>query len=240
MSRRNRNKQGDPLSFLISLFIFISILIWQKSNDIMLAIKVFVFSTITLVVFTIGIGLMIKKKKNEKLIKSGIDVVDNMPGLGFERFVLAHFQKLGYKGELTSATNDYGADLILKKDDFKIVVQAKRWKDKVGIKAVQEIVGAINHYGASKGMVITNSYFTSNARALAKSNNIELWDRDKLINIMAENQGKELSEIVTSEFKNTTTYCPLCNSELVERNGKNGSFLGCSSFPKCRFTKNID
>lgn len=33
--------------------------------------------------------------------------------------------------------------------------------------------------------------------------------------------------------------CPRCNGNLIKRNGKNGPFLGCSNFPKCRFTKNI-
>ena len=31
--------------------------------------------------------------------------------------------------------------------------------------------------------------------------------------------------------------CPKCDGNLVRRNGKNGSFIGCSNFPKCRFTK---
>lgn len=32
--------------------------------------------------------------------------------------------------------------------------------------------------------------------------------------------------------------CPYCKSELVLRNGKNGEFYGCKSFPKCRYTLN--
>ncbi|OWA32959.1 hypothetical protein B9G55_24130 [Saccharibacillus sp. O16] len=31
--------------------------------------------------------------------------------------------------------------------------------------------------------------------------------------------------------------CPRCKSKLVERQGKNGAFIGCSSFPKCRYTQ---
>jgi hypothetical protein len=30
--------------------------------------------------------------------------------------------------------------------------------------------------------------------------------------------------------------CPQCGAKLVERNGKYGSFIGCSNFPKCRYT----
>lgn len=33
--------------------------------------------------------------------------------------------------------------------------------------------------------------------------------------------------------------CPRCGGHLVERKGKHGKFLGCSHFPKCRFTKNF-
>ena len=33
------------------------------------------------------------------------------------------------------------------------------------------------------------------------------------------------------------TTCPFCGSPLVLRNGKYGRFWGCSSYPKCKFTK---
>jgi len=41
----------------------------------------------------------------------------------------------------------------------------------------------------------------------------------------------------------SNTVCPRCGSDLVERTVKNGlnvgsRFLGCKSYPKCRFTKN--
>lgn len=31
--------------------------------------------------------------------------------------------------------------------------------------------------------------------------------------------------------------CPWCGSQLVERNGKYGSFIGCSNYPRCKYTK---
>ena len=33
--------------------------------------------------------------------------------------------------------------------------------------------------------------------------------------------------------------CPRCGKMLVERNGKNGKFWGCSGFPACRYTKSF-
>ncbi|HIO70725.1 MAG TPA: type I DNA topoisomerase [Campylobacterales bacterium] len=34
--------------------------------------------------------------------------------------------------------------------------------------------------------------------------------------------------------------CPECGSELVKRKGRYGEFIGCSSYPKCRYMENID
>lgn len=33
--------------------------------------------------------------------------------------------------------------------------------------------------------------------------------------------------------------CPRCGGTLIKRKGKYGSFLGCSNYPKCRFTENL-
>ena len=33
--------------------------------------------------------------------------------------------------------------------------------------------------------------------------------------------------------------CPQCGGSLIKRNGKYGEFLGCSNYPKCKYTKNI-
>lgn len=33
--------------------------------------------------------------------------------------------------------------------------------------------------------------------------------------------------------------CPRCGGQLVERNGKYGRFMGCSNYPKCRYTEKL-
>lgn len=35
------------------------------------------------------------------------------------------------------------------------------------------------------------------------------------------------------------TVCPWCGGQLVERSGKYGRFLGCSGFPRCRYTRDV-
>ncbi len=36
-----------------------------------------------------------------------------------------------------------------------------------------------------------------------------------------------------------TNKCPKCGGQLVQRKGKYGIFMGCSNYPKCKYTKNI-
>ncbi|MEG3901320.1 restriction endonuclease [Microcoleus sp. B4-C5] len=122
-----------------------------------------------------------EQEQRKRLSDSGILEVDAMTGKEFEIFLNVHFRNLGYSVTLTQDSQDYGADLILYKDGSKTVVQAKRSKNPVGIKAVQEVAGAVRHYKGNKGRVITNNSFTENACKLAQSNDVELWDRKKLI-----------------------------------------------------------
>lgn len=190
-----------------------------------------------LVVIRVLVNQIFKWHKRNKYINSGISTVDNMKGNEFEKFLLAHFEKLGYKGKLTKESNDYGADILLQKDNETIVVQAKRYGSKVGIKAIQELVASLQYYKASKGIVITNNYYTNNAFNLAKANNIELWDRPQLIDIMTKNGSKELASQTFSKTMESKV-CPECGSNLVLRNGSHGKFFGCTNFPKCHFIRN--
>lgn len=129
------------------------------------------------------------KKKKENYIQSDITVVDRMDGKEFENFLCAHFQSLGFHVALTKATNDYGADLLLKRKGQVVVVQAKRYNSSVGIKAIQETCGAMAYFKANRGIVVTNNRFTKNAVQLAQCSNIELIERNELLAIMAKNKG---------------------------------------------------
>ncbi|KAA0547668.1 restriction endonuclease [Bacillus sp. BGMRC 2118] len=53
----------------------------------------------------------------------------------------------------------------------------------VGIKAVQEVIGAINYYKASVGWDVTNSFLTMNAKKLAESNKVKIIERKELIEL---------------------------------------------------------
>ncbi len=43
--------------------------------------------------------------------------------------------------------------------------------------------------------------------------------------------------IVISEPKTLAEACPQCGSPLIERNGKFGAFIACTSYPKCKYSR---
>lgn len=119
-----------------------------------------------------------------RLRKAGIKEIDAMTGEEFEQYLGHLFKKRGFKISYTKASGDFGADLILEDREDIIVVQAKRYSGSVGVKAVQEIVGALKMYDATQAWVVTNSYFTKQAETLAMTNEVYLIDRDELIDMI--------------------------------------------------------
>ena len=97
-----------------------------------------------------------------------------MNGYEFEQFVSYLFTKMGYTTEITKSSGDQGMDIIAEKGGNRVGIQSKCYSSKVTNRAVQEIFTALNHYNCSKGIVVTNNYFTDSAVELAQSNNIIL------------------------------------------------------------------
>ena len=140
---------------------------------------IYAFS-IVVIVICLGIRFGAMAIKRRRYLNSPLAAVDAMSGKDFEKYLKVHFQRLGYKVKLTADTGDFGADLVCVKDNETTIVQAKRYKKQVGIEAIQQIAAAKAYYKADKLMVVTNSFFTSAAKELARSNNVELWDRKSI------------------------------------------------------------
>ena len=65
----------------------------------------------------------------------------------------------------------------------------------------------------------------------------------KTLNILNKDKRQKHVKDIKEKLHNENTkvdnmICPKCGSKLVERNGKYGIFIGCSSYPKCRYIKN--
>ncbi len=124
--------------------------------------------------------LYVQKKRKKVRRWPSWYTIDRMNGLAFEHFLKEVFEERGYHVEVTKGSGDYGADLLMRKRRRTIVVQAKRYRNKVGIQAVQEVIGAQNMYRTKEAWVITNSYYTEPAKKLARASNVRLYDREDL------------------------------------------------------------
>lgn len=138
---------------------------------------------------------------NEALKTELLAMVHGMSPQSFESLVVALLAKMGYGGGrrdaamVTRYSGDEGIDGIIK-DDYlgleTIYLQAKRWQtgNNVGRKDIQAFMGAILGKNSNKGVFITTSDFTKEARDWAKNTsnaNIILINGDTLANLMIEN-----------------------------------------------------
>ena len=103
--------------------------------------------------------------------------LDKLSGVEFEHFLAGLFRENGYEVQLTSTSGDYGADLILSKENIRIAVQAKRYIGSVGIQAVQEALSGMAYYKCNSAWVITTGTYTQNAIQLAQKSDVKLLRR---------------------------------------------------------------
>lgn len=100
-------------------------------------------------------------------VKSGVD---------FEEYVADILEHSGLYVERTKKSHDYGADLIVTYLGAKYCIQCKWSKNPIGVSAVQEVFGSLVIYGAQRGVVVTNSSFSGEAKRLAIMNQVALFD----------------------------------------------------------------
>lgn len=127
------------------------------------------------------IQIVVQRRKDARLLLLGITSIDKLSGRDFERLLAELFRRQGFSVCLTPYCGDDGCDVVIEKSGRKAVVQAKRAKGTVGIKAIQQVVASKAKYGAADAYCVTNSRYTSAAKELARVNKVLLWDRDKLI-----------------------------------------------------------
>lgn len=115
----------------------------------------------------------------------------------FEKTVVELLVKMGYGGSILDAgqavgrSGDGGVDGIIKEDRLgldMIYIQAKRWEGIIGRPEIQKFAGALQGKKARKGVFMTTSGFTREAKEFAGfiDNRIVLIDGEQLTNLMIE------------------------------------------------------
>lgn len=125
--------------------------------------------------------------------------VQALTWMDFERLVVQLLVRMGYGGSLKDAGRaltkggDEGIDGTIKEDKLGldvIYIQAKKWQtgNTVGRPEIQKFVGALAGQGAKKGIFITTSSFSKEAREYQPRNEtkIVLIDGEELTQLMID------------------------------------------------------
>ncbi|MBY8220949.1 restriction endonuclease [Vibrio fluvialis] len=171
--------------------------------------------------------------------------LNSLSWLEFESYIGEYFKHQGYKvTQDLSRKPDGGIDIRLTKDGELSLVQCKHWKTrKVGIQVLREMYAVMIENQASKMVIVTSGNFTSEAINYAQDKRLWLISDSELVNMIEDGRSYMNKPIKSDDGeKLKTNICPICQSVLVQRVTKRGTnagkpFWGCSSFPKCRFTR---
>lgn len=115
----------------------------------------------------------------------------------FENLVVELLVGMGYGGSIADAgetigkSGDGGIDGIIKEDKLGldiVYIQAKRWENPVGSKEIRNFVGALAGQKANKGVFITTSTFTKDAKTFVQaiSQKVILIDGQLLAQLMID------------------------------------------------------
>jgi len=117
-----------------------------------------------------------------------VNELKKLNGTEFEHYLSGLFKSHGYQVEMTPVTGDYGADLILHKDQLRIAVQAKCYSGSVGVSAVQEALSGMAYYRCHSAWVVTTGTYTNNAIELATQSKIRLLGQSELGKLILQTQ----------------------------------------------------
>ncbi len=139
--------------------------------------------------------------KTDKRFVDGYDVADGlndktniaaMDWEDFEHLIRELFEKEfssnGGEVKVTQASRDGGVDAVAFDPDpirgGKIVIQAKRYTNTVGVSAVRDLYGTVMNEGATKGILVTTADYGPDAYDFAKDKPLTLLNGSNLLHLL--------------------------------------------------------
>lgn len=130
-------------------------------------------------------------------VANQIDGTTNLAAMDWEDFehlirelFEKEFQGNGGEVKVTKASRDGGVDAVAFDPDpirgGKIVIQAKRYTNTVGISAVRDLYGTVINEGASKGILVSTADYGPDAYEFAKGKPLTLLNGSNLLHLLAK------------------------------------------------------
>ncbi|HEX4080265.1 MAG TPA: restriction endonuclease [Rhizomicrobium sp.] len=126
---------------------------------------------------------------------SAVSELTNVAAISWEEFEYLvrdifekEFSKNGGEVKITRASRDHGVDAVAFDPDpirgGKIVIQAKRYTNVVGVSAVRDLYGTLINDGANRGILVTTSQYGPDSYDFAKDKPITLLDGGNLLTLL--------------------------------------------------------
>lgn len=139
-------------------------------------------------------------------VAGGMDSSTNLASMDWEDFehlireVFAkEFSSNGGEVKVTQASKDGGVDAIAFDPDpirgGKIVIQAKRYTNTVGVAAVRDLFGTVMNEGATKGILVTTADYGPDAYEFAKGKPLTLMNGANLLYLLEKHGHKARIDI---------------------------------------------
>lgn len=153
--------------------------------------------------------IMLTNKKDKRIVESRAVYYNEATNLAamnwedFEHLVRELFEKEfmqnGGEVKVTQASRDGGVDAIAFDPDpirgGKIVIQAKRYTNTVGVSAVRDLFGTVMNEGATKGILVTTSDYGSDSYEFAKGKPLTLLNGANLLFLLEKHGHKAKIDI---------------------------------------------
>lgn len=132
-----------------------------------------------------------KIEESKPQVQSITDIDRLNPNL-FEATIGALFKKQGFEVKLTPFSNNKGVDVVVLKEGENYLIQVKQAKSSIGNEGIQEIYTAKRYYEDKfkeqfKLLIVTNNDYSSSSVILARSNDIRLFNRKHLEDMLTKN-----------------------------------------------------
>jgi restriction system protein len=164
----------------------------------------------------IAIRPIVQINKNDKRFVTSQEVTDKlnegsnlaiMDWQDFEHLIREIFEKEfssnGGEVKVTQASRDGGVDAIAFDPDpirgGKIVIQAKRYTNTVGVAAVRDLYGTVVNEGATKGILVTTTDYGPDAYNFAKSKPLTLMNGANLLYLLEKHGHKARIDIAEAK-----------------------------------------
>ncbi|WP_252504789.1 restriction endonuclease [Sporosarcina sp. Marseille-Q4943] len=134
-------------------------------------------------------------------VADALDETDNLAAMDWQDFehlirelFAKEFNQSGGEVRITRASKDGGVDAVAFDPDpirgGKIVIQAKRYTNVVGVSAVRDLYGTVMNEGATKGILVSTADYGPDAYNFAKGKPLTLLNGNNLLHLLEKHGHK--------------------------------------------------